>query len=269
MPPIAPPPPRERFAIRGVKDAPPPAPLEGPREPHEPEGPPPWLPLALGIAGAFVAHLVLPCTFAWFLCAIPHEMGHATIGCVLGRPSAPAISLAGHAWTGIQDQVPALVWLYVAGLAAAAWWQRARPLRTALLGASALVLPLIAFSDVSEILISAGGHLGELAFAAWCYATCWRGGYTGTLQERVAGATAGALLQFQNLRLCWGLLTDAAAREVYANNGSLGLKNDYLVLAEDLCHCRLQSVAMPMLVLALAALPLGVLAGWLRGRADR
>lgn len=264
--PIAPPP--ERFAIRGVKNAPP-APVDDAHEPHSPIGPPPWLPLGLGLGVAFLLHALLPCMFAWFLAAIPHEMGHATVGCLLGRPSAPAISLAGHAWTGIQNQVPALVWLYVAGLAGAAWWQRAHVLRAALLGGAALVLPLVAFTGLAEIAIAAAGHLGELAFAAWCYATCWRGGYTGTLQERIAGATAGALLQFQNLRLCWGLLTDAGARELYASNGSLGLKNDYLVLAEDLCHCHLQSVAMLMFVVALAALPLGLLAGWLRTRADR
>jgi hypothetical protein len=128
------------------------------------------------------------------------------------------------------------------------------------------VLPLVAFTGASSIVIAAAGHLGELAFAAFCYATCWRGGYTGTLHERIASAAAGAMLQFGNLRLCFGLLTDAGARALYETNGSLGLKNDMLVLAEDLCHCKLQSVALPMFVLALAALPLGVLGGWLANR---
>jgi len=56
-------------------------------------------------------------------------------------------------------------------------------------------------------------------------------------------------------------LFSAGAREHYRSSGSLGLKNDYLVLAEDLCHCRLSSVAGLMLVLAIAALPLGLLWG--------
>jgi hypothetical protein len=60
-----------------------------------------WLWLGVGFGAAFLAGFVLPGNFTWFLCALPHEMGHATIGCLLGRPSAPAISVAGHAWTGV------------------------------------------------------------------------------------------------------------------------------------------------------------------------
>ena len=40
----------------------------------------------------------------------PHEMGHATLGCLFGRPSAPAVSLAGEAWAGIGDRRTWLVW---------------------------------------------------------------------------------------------------------------------------------------------------------------
>jgi hypothetical protein len=107
---------------------------------------------------------------------------------------------------------------------------------------------------------------GELAFATYCFALCISGGYTGTAQERVACALAGSLLQGIDLRLACGLLTSSEAREVYANNGSLGLKNDLLVLAEDLWHCRLQSVAMLLLLLALLPLPLGAALGWWRSR---
>lgn len=243
--------------VRGVK-----------RPPDAPRSPPPdhdgggaggaWLPLAVGIVAAVVLQPLLPCMFGWFLAAIPHELGHATIGCLLGRPAAPAISLAGHAWTGIQDRHDALVAVMMLALGAAAYSQRAVLLRAILLGLAALLLPALAFTDLGEIAIAAAGHLGELAFAAWCYAVCWHGGYTGALQERIAGAFAGAMLQGGNLRLCFGLLTDAGARSEYGANGSLGLKNDMLVLAEDLCSCRLQSVALGMFVVALLALPLGL-----------
>ena len=47
-------------------------------------------------------------------------MGHATVGCLLGHPSTPAISLAGHAWTGIADLRPWLVWLMALAAAAGA-----------------------------------------------------------------------------------------------------------------------------------------------------
>lgn len=232
-----------------------------------PAGPSPWWWLGIGLVGAFAAQCVLPGQFTWFLAAIPHEMGHATAGCLLGRPAAPAISLAGHAWTGIQDLRPALVWLLAAGCAAAAGWQRAHRARAVALAAAAVAIPALAFTGAAEVAIAAAGHVGELAFAAWCYAVCWHGGYTGAARERIAGAAAGALLQFTNLRLCFGLLTDAGAREHYASSGSLGLKNDYLVLAEDLCDCRLQSVALCMFVLSVATLPLGLLWGRLQARA--
>ncbi len=251
------------FAVRGVKSLPP-APTEP--TPDAPDGPPWWLPLGLGLGLACALSALLPGAFAWFLAAIPHELGHATIGCVLGRPSAPAISLAGEAWTGIRERSDALAWLWVAALAVAAWTQRQRPLLAIALGVAALLLPIIAFTGAAEIAIAAGGHVGELAFAAWCYALCWSGGYTGTLHERAASAAAGALLQFGNLRLCFGLMTDAGARAHYASNGSLGLKNDMLVLAEDLCTCKLHTVALGMFMLALAALPLGLGLGWLRQR---
>jgi hypothetical protein len=78
---------------------------------------------------------------------------------------------------------------------------------------------------------------------------------------------AGALVQLANLKLCFLLMTSAAARDEYAHNGSLGLVNDYLVLAEQLLHCRLQSVAAVMLLLALLSLPAGLLIGWWRSRA--
>ena len=202
--------------------------------------------------------------FGWFLAAIPHELGHATVGCLLDRPAAPAISLAGHAWTGIRERQDGLVYGLMVALAAAAYWQRARRGRAVLLAIAAAMLPTIAFTGLAEIAIAAAGHLGELAFASWCYAVCWHGGYTGALQERIAGAFAGAMLQGANLRLCLGLSTDAGARSEYASNGSLGLKNDFLVLAEDLCSCRLQSVALGMFVVALLALPLGLWWGALR-----
>jgi hypothetical protein len=257
--------------VRGVRHVapttvPPSAAATNPDAPPPTAAPWPWLVLGIGLA--FVPQLFLPRMFTWFLAAIPHEIGHATAGCLLGRPSAPAISLAGEAWTGIQELQPPLVWLLAAAFAGAAWWQRALRVRSLALGTTAVALPAVAFTGAAEIAIAAAGHVAELAFAAWCYATCWHGGRTGSAAERTAGALAGGLLQGTNLRLCWGLLADAGARAHYASNGSLGLKNDYLVLAEDLCGCRLQSVALCMLVVAIAALPLGILWGQRRVRAE-
>lgn len=234
-------------------------------QPTEP-APPRWRHLAAGLAAAWLLSFVLPGTFQWFLAALPHEMGHATVGCLLGRPAAPAISLAGHAWTGIAERRDWLVWVMALALATAAWLQRDRWQRWLPLAAMAVVIPLLAFARGGEILIAAGGHLGELGFAAYCYAICWSGGRTDTAAERGAGAMAGALLQYGNLKLCWGLLHDASVRQWYEGSGSLGLKNDYLVLAEDLCHCGLGKVAGLMLVASVLALPLGLWWGMLQQR---
>jgi hypothetical protein len=217
-----------------------------------------WQCLVGGLFAAWALGFVLPGSFAWFLAAIPHEMGHATAGCLLGRPSTPAISLAGEAWTGISERRDGLVWLIAIAVAAGAVTMRQHKALAIALGAAALLLPLIAFGRFGEILIAAAGHLGELAFAAYCYAVCWGGGRTGSAAERGAGAMAGALLQVGNIRLCWGLLHDPTVRDHYATSGSLGLKNDYLVLAEDLCNCGLGRVAGLMLVFAVLALPLGL-----------
>ncbi|HEX5050391.1 MAG TPA: hypothetical protein VFZ65_01335 [Planctomycetota bacterium] len=232
--------------------------------PHEPSR---WLWLAAGLVAAYVAGFVLPGQFTWFLSAIPHEMGHATVGCLLGHPSAPAISLRGEAWTGIAELRPWLVWTMAIGFAAGAWHLRGRLAACIALGVVSVLIPLLAFARAADVLIIAGGHLGELAFATYCFWLAWTGGHTDTPQERTASAMAGGLVQLTNLKLCFGLMTSAAMRDLYAHNGSVGLKNDYLVLAEDLLHCRLPSVAIVMFVLAMLPLPLGLAIGWWRDRA--
>jgi hypothetical protein len=238
--------------------------------PDEPEPDPEtakrWLWLAVGFGAAFLAGFVLPHNFTWFLCALPHEMGHATIGCLLGHPSAPAISLQGHAWTGVGELRTWLVWVMAIGFATGAGVLRRTLPACIPLAVMAVLIPLVAFTKAADVLISVGGHAGELAFATWCYTMAWTGGRTDTPQERGACAMAGGLVQFANLKLTFGLLTSFEARDLYENNGSLGMKNDYLVLAEDLLCCNLRSVAMFMFVLALLPLPLGLLIGWWRNR---
>lgn len=238
--------------------------------PRRPETPAPepldlgWRFLALGLICAWASGLVLPGNFTWFLAAIPHEMGHATVGCLLGHPSAPAISLRGEAWTGIAEQRPFLVWAVVMITAACAYGMRHRLGVAIGLGAVALLVPVIAFNQAGEAAILVAGHGGELAFATYCFYLAVTGGRTGTPQERTASAMAGALLQFVNLKLCAGLIVSEEARAWYATNGSVGLVNDYLRLADDVFGCSLQAVAGLMLFVAILPLPLGVLLGWRR-----
>lgn len=45
------------------------------------------------------------------------------------------------------------------------------------------------------------------------------------------------------------------SRDAYAESGSFGLTNDMLRLAEDVIDCRLQAVALFMLLVTLCVLP--------------
>lgn len=230
-----------------------------------------WRWLLLGCVLAWITAATFSTMFTWFLCAIPHEMGHATVGCLLGRPSAPAISLGGHAWTGIADRSAVVVTLVALSAAAGAFFsfRRGRRVLAATCAVLAIALPLVSYAELAEVLISVGGHLGEVAFAGYCFSLVFTGGKTGTPQERTAAAFAGALVQAVNVKLCFGLMTSQPARDHYGSNGSLGLKNDYLVLAEDLLHCKLQSVAGGMMLASLAVPLVGLGIGlWLASRDD-
>lgn len=237
------------------------------QQPPPPAGPSAWPWLVAGIAAAWLLAPWFPSNFVWLLSALPHEMGHATAGCLLGRPAAPAIALHGEAWTGIAPRQDWLCWAIAAAAAGTAWLLRRRMLPAACLWIAAVLLPVVAFHAAAEVAIAAAGHLGELLFAAYCFAVAWTGGRTDTPAERLAAAFAGGLLQATNLRLGLSLCRDTGAQAFYAANGSLGLKNDLLVLAEDLCHCRLETVAAWLSAAAVLALPAGVLAGRLRIKA--
>ncbi len=58
-----------------------------------------------------------------------------------------------------------------------------------------------------------------------------------------------------NVHLCCGLMFSSSSREWYAENGSFGLTNDMIRVAEDVLNWRLQSVAFLMLLVSLAVLP--------------
>ncbi len=62
-----------------------------------------------------------------------------------------------------------------------------------------------------------------------------------------------------NLWLCWQLMFSEAGRAWYRGNGSFGLTNDYIRVAQNVLGCSLESVAALMFVVALAVLPLSLL----------
>lgn len=199
-------------------------------------------------------------SYAWFLGALFHEFGHTVAGLAFGLPSFPAISLRGHAVTVHQEQVTGMVWAAWVALAALAWHQRANRARCAPLIVAAVLYPLIAFTGVREVLFLTGGHLGELAFAWLCLSRALTGGFTHGAAERGCYSALGWLLVGSNVGLCFGLATSPAARDHYAGNGSFGLTNDYIRLADDVLGTSLQAVAAAMLLVSLLPVPLALLA---------
>jgi hypothetical protein len=222
---------------------------EEPREPWQRKA----IVLGLGaaIAPAF-AFLPIVSMMGWFLASLCHEIGHTVVAWLFGMPAFPAIRLDGHAASVHQPQKTFLVLLIWAGLAWIAW--RARNRIALLVPAAVLVVlyPLLAWTESREVLHLLGGHLGECAFAAVFLWRALDGGFSDSKIERVLYAGLASFLLGHNVTLCFGLMTSAIAVDQYRNNGSFGLTNDYLRLAEDILHCPLSTVAAIMLVVALA-----------------
>lgn len=220
---------------------------------------PPWAYLALGLltAPVFAATPMLG-YMGWFLGSLCHEMGHSAVAWFFGMPAFPAIRLDGHAASIHQDQALFLVLLVWTALGAVAWLRRESPLQAIALGVVTLLYPALAFTDAKEILHLLGGHLGELAMASYCFVHVLDGGFTQGPVERTLYGTLGWHLLGRNVLLCFGLALRPEARAAYAENGSFGLANDYLRVAEDVLGWSLPAVATMMLLVCLVPLPLAL-----------
>lgn len=216
-----------------------------------------WLYLAAGLVLSQAFQLTHITSFmAWFLSALPHEMGHSLFACYVGMPAWPAISLAGHAAAFHQAQVLPLAILIWAALAGATYAMRTHRRARILLGLAVLTYPMLAFfATPRELMHLLGGHLGELAFATVCFWRTLSGGFSKSRAERLLYAVLAWHLLVQNAWMCWHLMTDAASRSAYRSNGSFGLTNDYIRVAEDVLAWSLPSVAALMLVVSLCVLP--------------
>ena len=216
----------------------------------------PWIFLAIGLATAPVlASAPILQYMGWFLASLVHEMGHAAWAWLCGMPAIPAISLAGHAAAVHSEQQPLLVALIGCGLAWAAWHYLNGRWRFVAIGLVAVIYPLLALTQAKDLIHLSAGHGTELLFATWCLWKTLDGGFTESRLERALYGTVGWFLLGRNVHLCLGLARNAAARAEYHSNGSFGFTNDYIRVAEDVLHWRLESVAILMLVAALLVLP--------------
>jgi hypothetical protein len=221
------------------------------RDPREP-----WIYLGVGaLTAPLFALTPLVGFMGWFLASLAHEMGHCAVAWFFGMPAFPAISLEGHA-ASIHSEPSVVFALCVwAMLAGAAWRFLAGRARVIALALVAVIYPALAFTGAKECLHLLGGHGGELAFATICLWKTLDGGFTESRLERGLYGTVGWYLVGTNVRLCAGLMFSSSSREGYAESGSFGLTNDMIRVAEDVLGWRLQSVALLVLVAALAVLP--------------
>lgn len=194
--------------------------------------------------------------FGWFLGALFHESGHTVTALAFGMPAYPAISLRGHAASIHQDQIAFMVFLLWAVLGYVTWHLRHHRAALVSLTIAVAVYPVIAFTDLKESLFLIGGHGGELAMATVCLWRALTGGFTHNLLERGLHSVLGWYLVGSNVWLCGGLATSAAARAHYAANGSFGLTNDYIRLADDVLGIGLPQVGAMMLMVSLLPIPL-------------
>lgn len=218
--------------------------------------------LGLALAPVFLLTPYLQLV-GWFLAALTHELGHTLAGWLSGRPAVPAISLGAEAATA-HGEPSTFVALLMLGGCVAATTLLERPGRHVALAAVLVLQPLLAWTEFGEVVHLLAGHLGELVFAAICLYRAWTSKATSGENERVLYAVVGFHLVLSNARLSLGLALSAAARAEYRGNGSFGLENDYVRLAEHVLGMPLATLG---LLTALPALALGVAAFWpaLRG----
>lgn len=229
--------------------------------------PRPALYLAGGALVALVLHFATCRVFDTGVHLVAHEcLGHALAGWLMGRVSVPAL------WVTHWSEEPSRVlnFFVLAALAGGAyrcWIDDRKPLAYGL-AAGAVVYPVFAFTGLNELLVIAGGHLGEIGWGAFFFYRAARGGFSAELeaQERPCYAALGWFLWIGNVVLFFQLATNGLERAHYESISLVeGVQNDFVRVAE-MCHSTLARVSAFMLVLSLVVPPLGAALGWLRAK---
>lgn len=217
----------------------------------------PWLYLGLGLVLApALALLPILDRMGWILASLVHEMGHTAAALLCGMPAFPAISLDGNSAAVHGEQITLLALFVTFALCFFPWRALEGRKRWVVCGSIVLVHLLLCFTQAREVLHLSAGHLAELGFACMALFRALSGGYTSSRGERALWGMLGWFLLGRNAWLCWGLVTNGGARALYHANGSFGLTNDYIRLADDVLGWQLQTVAGVMLFVAACVLPL-------------
>jgi hypothetical protein len=224
--------------------------------------PRPALYLGGGALVALVLHFLTCSVFDMGVHLVAHEcLGHAAAGWIMGRFAITAIYFT--TWGEPSRFIEVLIW---AALAYGTYHFKKieeQP-RAIALGIATVIYPLLAFTKANELLCIAGGHLGEIFWAAFFFYRATRGGFFQD-QERPLYASLGWFLWIGNVKLFFGLATSDARRVAYESVSLVeGVANDFVRVAQ-LCNSSLGRVGALMLLVSIVVPPAGALLGWKLG----
>lgn len=265
----------EASAVRGVPEVPeaPAVPVVSaaaptPRSPGSPAPvsvPAAWRALAPGVRALLVA-FVPSVLFGWFfpfrvmgegISFLVHELGHTFVAWFFGCSALPAIVMT---IVFAQSRVfAALVW---GALVFFAVKYRHAPRWNVGLAALALGYPLVAFTPAHLTAFDLGGHLAEVAFAAWAFRRAVRG--ERPEWELPVWAFFAFYLVARNVKLFGGVVLSAAARTDYQTIAITG-QNDMVKVAAT-TGLSLTTIAA-LTALVFLVVPLGALVLALRAPA--
>ncbi len=225
-----------------------------------------WRALTPGVRALLLA-FVPSVLFGWFfpfrvigegISFFVHELGHTFVAWFFGCSAMPAIVMT---IVFAQSRVfAALVW---GALVFIAVKYRHAPRWNVGLAALALAYPLVAFTPAHVTAFDIGGHLAEVAFAAWAFRRAVRG--ERPEWELPVWAFFAFYLVVRNVKLFGGVVLSAAARTDYQTIAIAG-QNDMVKVAAT-TGLSLTTIAA-FTALVFLAVPLGALFLALRAPAD-
>jgi hypothetical protein len=216
-------------------------PLE-PRTMDKPE----WTMLLVGPAVALVC---LALFWPWWILqtfkTLAHEMGHAIFGWAFGYPSLPAFDfLWGGGVTLHFDRSTSMLILVYMGLGALIYLYRKNTSTVIFLVLVALFHALFSYTDFNSVIILFMGHGTELVIGGLFIYRSLSGRSIIHPWERPLYAVIGFFLIFADIAFGFNLLRDAGFREEYLEGKGGVIDNDFIRIARDHLHVKMNSVVI-------------------------
>ncbi|HEX8616259.1 MAG TPA: hypothetical protein VF911_01625 [Thermoanaerobaculia bacterium] len=201
-------------------------------------GPAEWKILGFGLAAAIVVYAIPFTRFVFSaLVTLFHEIGHAVMGWLFGHVSLPAFDFVyggGLTHYGVFRPSIAVAIALVFGYLGYLFRDNRKSL--GLIAAIFLIwLFFITREWRRELLMAAGGHLGEFILAGIMFYKALSGtGWRSPEFERPLGAFVAFFVQIHSTLFAWRLTHDAAFLDWYREGKGGALMNDLESIALDL-----------------------------------